>query len=132
MVLGTWPTILKFEGVGQKRVAMGMCARVLRAAGVAILLLGGIAFDVAVLTVPSGYAYAQSASSIVVEGNRRVEADTVRSYFKAGGGSKSDFNAYWANWLIHKEELLRDLKEQRFISAGGSLMYVVAGRVDKS
>lgn len=53
-------------------------------------------------------------------------------YFKAGGGSKSDFNAYWANWLIHKEELLRDLKEQRFISAGGSLMYVVAGRVDKS
>lgn len=53
-------------------------------------------------------------------------------YFRAGGGSKSDFNAYWANWLIHKDELLRDLKEQRFISAGGSLMYVVAGQVAKS
>jgi outer membrane protein insertion porin family len=30
-------------------------------------------------------ASAQTASSIVVEGNRRVEADTIRSYFRSGG-----------------------------------------------
>jgi outer membrane protein insertion porin family len=52
----------------------------MRGAGLSILLLGGIGFGVAV-TVPNAPAYAQ-ASAIVVEGNRRVEADTVRSYFK--------------------------------------------------
>ncbi len=35
-------------------------------------------------TVTAGVAYAQGASSIVVEGNRRVEASTIRSYFKTG------------------------------------------------
>jgi outer membrane protein insertion porin family len=29
-------------------------------------------------------AYAQTLNSIVVEGNRRVEASTIRSYFKPG------------------------------------------------
>jgi len=33
---------------------------------------------------------AQTASSIVVEGNRRVEADTIRSYFKPGPGGALD------------------------------------------
>ncbi|HEY2136766.1 MAG TPA: outer membrane protein assembly factor BamA [Xanthobacteraceae bacterium] len=35
-------------------------------------------------------ARAQTASQIVVEGNRRVEADTIRSYFRAGGGDRLD------------------------------------------
>jgi len=35
-------------------------------------------------------AAAQSASSIVVEGNRRVEADTIRSYFKPGPNGALD------------------------------------------
>jgi outer membrane protein insertion porin family len=35
-------------------------------------------------------AAAQTASSIVVEGNRRVEADTIRSYFKPGPGGRLD------------------------------------------
>lgn len=33
---------------------------------------------------------AQSASSIVVHGNRRVEADTIRSYFRVGPGERLD------------------------------------------
>ncbi|MEP7031244.1 MAG: POTRA domain-containing protein, partial [Pseudolabrys sp.] len=36
----------------------------------------------------SGVAVAQTAKSIVVEGNRRVEADTVRSYFRPGPGGQ--------------------------------------------
>src|SRR5262249_59718072 len=33
---------------------------------------------------------AQAASQIVVEGNRRVDADTIRSSFRAGGGDRLD------------------------------------------
>jgi outer membrane protein insertion porin family len=38
----------------------------------------------------AGAASAQVASSIVVEGNRRVEADTIRSYFRGGAGERLD------------------------------------------
>ena len=39
-----------------------------------------------------GLAYAQTAtvSSIVVQGNQRVEADTIRSYFRPGPGGRLD------------------------------------------
>ena len=50
------------------------------------LLVGSLAFGLAT----AGSAAAQSAQSIVVEGNRRVEADTVRSYFKPGRGGQLD------------------------------------------
>ena len=36
---------------------------------------------------------AQAMQSIVVEGNRRVEAETVRSYFKPGPGGRLDQSA---------------------------------------
>lgn len=35
-------------------------------------------------------AFAQSASTIVVEGNRRVESETIRSYFKPGPSGRLD------------------------------------------
>jgi outer membrane protein insertion porin family len=38
----------------------------------------------------SSPAAAQTASSIVVEGNRRVEVETIRSYFKPGPGGRLD------------------------------------------
>ncbi|ABD87995.1 outer membrane protein assembly factor BamA [Rhodopseudomonas palustris] len=41
----------------------------------------------ALLTSP---ASAQTADSIAVEGNRRVEVETIRSYFKAGPGGRLD------------------------------------------
>ena len=53
-------------------------------------------------------------------------------YFKAGGGQKMDFDAYWSHVLVYKQSLLKALKEQRHISAGGSLMYIVAGKVDEN
>ena len=69
---------------------MDICVRVGRGLVVAGLLL------VLILGLGSGAALAQTAqagttaSSIVVEGNRRVEADTIRSYFKVGPGERID------------------------------------------
>ena len=65
---------------------MDMCVRVRRG-----LVLAGLLLGVGFVGLPAGAAYAAppaeagaSANSIVVQGNRRVEADTVRSYFKVG------------------------------------------------
>ncbi len=56
-----------------------------RGLGLAGLVLGGVAFGaVTVQLGTAGQAVAQTASSIVVQGNRRVEADTIRSYFGSG------------------------------------------------
>src|SRR5262249_24957167 len=58
--------------------------------GLAVIgwLLAGIVSTVGVVSLPTGVACAPSASSIVVEGNRRVEASTVRSYFRPGPGGQ--------------------------------------------
>jgi outer membrane protein insertion porin family len=70
---------------------MDMCVRVRRGLVVAGLLLAGVLFGVV-----SGPAAAQradggaAATSIVVEGNRRVEAETIRSYFKVAPGERVD------------------------------------------
>jgi len=40
--------------------------------------------------VTANVAVAQTATSIVVEGNRRVESDTIRSYFRVGPGERLD------------------------------------------
>jgi outer membrane protein insertion porin family len=53
----------------------------------AVLIL--IAMPVAAALISSPVA-AQTASSIVVEGNRRVEVETIRSYFKPGPGGRLD------------------------------------------
>jgi outer membrane protein insertion porin family len=60
-----------------------------RGLAVGCLILGGILVGAGFVTVASsGAAVAQTVSSIVVEGNRRVEADTVRSYFRPGPGGR--------------------------------------------
>ncbi|MES1148612.1 MAG: hypothetical protein ABUL53_05460, partial [Bradyrhizobium guangdongense] len=59
---------------------------VLRALFVAVVMSGvsvATSFPLALLPHP---AAAQAADTIVVEGNRRIEAETVRSYFHPGGG----------------------------------------------
>jgi outer membrane protein insertion porin family len=63
---------------------MGLGVRIIRGLGVACFVLAGIVLGAAPAVVPTGVAYAQSVGSIVVEGNRRVEANTIRSYFKPG------------------------------------------------
>src|SRR5262249_61554788 len=63
---------------------MGLGVGIIRGLGVACFVLAGLVLGAAPAIVPTGSAYAQTVSSIVVEGNRRVEANTIRSYFKAG------------------------------------------------
>ena len=48
-------------------------------------------------------------------------------YYRAGGGKKGVFDTYWHRVSLYKTSMLQLLKEQKFISAGGQLMYVVAG-----
>jgi len=54
-----------------------------------ILVAMPVAATVAAALLSSPVA-AQTSSAIVVEGNRRVEADTIRSYFKPGPGGRLD------------------------------------------
>ncbi|MBI2717129.1 MAG: outer membrane protein assembly factor BamA [Rhizobiales bacterium] len=68
---------------------MGLCARLVRGLALCCVVLGGMLVGSACLTVAtSGAAVAQTANSIAVEGNRRVEAETIRSYFKRGPGGR--------------------------------------------
>ena len=62
-----------------------------RGLAVAGLVLGGVLVGLgAASLVAADSAVAQTASSIVVEGNRRVESDTIRSYFRVGPGERLD------------------------------------------
>jgi outer membrane protein insertion porin family len=74
---------------GAWRMMVGM--RVLRGGLAAALIM--CALPVAAVTtvsLMSSPAAAQTAASIGVEGNRRIEADTIRSYFKPGPNGRLD------------------------------------------
>lgn len=63
--------------------------KVLRGGLAAALIMFALpAATVATATLTATAAQAQSANSIIVEGNRRIEADTIRSYFKPGPGGR--------------------------------------------
>ena len=64
--------------------------RFIRGLGLVGLVLGIIVLDAAPVAPTMGVAHAQTASLITVEGNRRVEAVTIRSYFKPGPSGKLD------------------------------------------
>lgn len=69
---------------------MGRCVGIFRGLIGLSVTLGGVLVATAVFHVAAqDSAIAQTAQSIVVQGNRRVEAETVRSYFKGGGGQLS-------------------------------------------
>lgn len=68
--------------VGMRVLRGGLTAALL----VACLSVAALATGVAV----SNVAVAQTAASVVVEGNRRVDSDTIRSYFKPGPSGRLD------------------------------------------
>jgi outer membrane protein insertion porin family len=67
---------------------MELCRWFVRGLGIACLALGGISLGV--VSLAASPAYAQTVSSIAVQGNQRVEADTIRSYFRAGPNGQLD------------------------------------------
>ena len=68
---------------------MGLCVRWVRGLALIGVVLGGFLVTAGAVTVASSsVALAQTVNSIVVEGNRRVEAATIRSYFHAGPGGR--------------------------------------------
>jgi outer membrane protein insertion porin family len=68
---------------------MGLFVRLVRGLALCCVVLGGILVGAGTLTlVTAGPAAAQTVNSIVVQGNRRVEAATIRSYFKGGPGGQ--------------------------------------------
>jgi len=68
---------------------MGLCVRWVRGLALSCVVLGGFLVSAGVVSVASsGVALAQTVNSIAVEGNRRVESATIRSYFKAGPGGR--------------------------------------------
>jgi outer membrane protein insertion porin family len=70
------------------RLGRGRLASISVAAG---LLCAGLFGAIAVSIGTAGVSVAQSAQTrIDVEGNRRVEADTIRSYFRVGGSERLD------------------------------------------
>jgi outer membrane protein insertion porin family len=89
---GDWPVRwgadrLK-DNKGAWRMVVGMRVRGgLLAALILVAMPVAATVAAALLSSP---AVAQTAASIVVEGNRRVEAETIRSYFKPGPGGRLD------------------------------------------
>jgi outer membrane protein insertion porin family len=69
---------------------LGLC--IVRGLGVACLVLGGILLSAGVVSFTARDAYAQAltVNSIIIQGNQRVEADTIRSYFRPGPNGRLD------------------------------------------
>jgi outer membrane protein insertion porin family len=113
---------------------MNMCVRVKRGLVVAGLLLGVglfgfapiVALPNAALAAPVGAGI--SPSNIVVQGNRRVEADTVRSYFKPGPNGLLDANSIDAALKsLYATGLFQDVQISQ--SGGKLIVTVVEGQI---
>src|SRR5689334_4058892 len=99
---------------------MGLGVGIIRGLGVACLVLAGVVLGAAPAIVPTGAAYAQSVNSIVVEGNRRVEANTIRSYFRPGSdGRIGAFQIDEAYKALLATGLFEDVRIQ---TAGGRIV----------
>ncbi len=104
---------------------MDMCVRVKQGLVVAVLLLGmGIFGFLAGAAAAAPADSGPASNSIVVEGNRRVDADTVRSYFKAGAaGERLDAAKIDAGLkALYATGLFQDV---RISQAGGKLIVTV-------
>ncbi len=89
----------------------------------ALILFAAPVVAVLAAGVVSSSAAAQTVSSITVEGNRRVESDTIRSYFKPGPGGALDAGRIDDGLkALIETGLFQDVKINR---AGGRLVVTV-------
>ena len=116
-------------GQSVKRVEKGalrmpLWVRLLRGLGLVGLILAGIVVGTAATAVATAtFAAAQPASAIVVEGNRRVEAETIRSYFRLAPGERLDsYKIDQALKALYATGLFQDV---RINPAGGRLIVTV-------
>src|SRR5207249_4078691 len=103
---------------------MKLGMRLIRGLGVAGLVLAGTVFGAAAVgVVTAGSAIAQTVGSIEVVGNRRVEASTIRSYFKAGPDGRLDAHAIDEGYkALYATGLFQDV---RIGNVGGRLQVTV-------
>src|SRR6185437_7840530 len=102
---------------------MGLGVRVLRGLAVCCIVLAGIPVGAGIASVVSaGVASAQSANSIEVRGNRRVEAETIRSYFKPGPGGLTAEQENEGLKSLVATGLFQDVRTEH---AGGRLVITV-------
>jgi outer membrane protein insertion porin family len=97
---------------------------ILRGLALVCFVLGGTVLGSPVIGVLAARtAAAQAVSSIVVVGNRRVEAETIRSYFRSGSGGQIDAAAIDEGLkALYATGLFEDV---RLNQAGGRLVVTV-------
>ncbi|MGH6768369.1 MAG: outer membrane protein assembly factor BamA [Xanthobacteraceae bacterium] len=100
-------------------------SRLIRGLSAIGLVLGSLVLGAVPVLVAAGPSYAQAptARAIEVQGNRRVEAQTIRSYFKPGpGGRLGAFEIDEAYKALYATGLFMEVRIQ---SAGGRLVVTV-------
>src|SRR5689334_22014434 len=126
MVLGTVRNTARqsVPGVGKGALRMKLWVRQLRGLCLVGVALAGVSFCTALGAVATAsYASAQSSGTIVVEGNRRVEADTIRSYFRLNAGERLDsYKIDQALKALYATGLFQDV---RISQPGGRLVVTV-------
>jgi outer membrane protein insertion porin family len=104
---------------------MILCRWLVRGLGVACLVLAGIVLSAGLVPLAAPFAHAQTLTvgGIVVQGNQRVEADTIRSYFRPGPGGRLDaFQIDEGVKALYATGLFRDI---RTLIQGGRLIVTV-------
>jgi outer membrane protein insertion porin family len=109
---------------------MKVCSWIVRGLGIACLVLGGVFLSVAVVSVTTYEAHGQllTVNSIVVEGNQRVEAETIRSYFRPGPNGRLDaFQIDEGVKALYATGLFQDIRPR--IQGGRLILTVVENPV---
>ena len=99
--------------LGRQQGTLGMVLwlRMFRRLGLVGLILAGVTLGAAMGVVATATSATAQGSLIVVEGNRRVEADTIRSYFRVGPSERLDsYRIDQALKALYATGLFRDIR----------------------